>query len=118
MGFGAATARRGRSIEEKKSGAALAEGEVTYRFYLLDHHAVDLSAHVLYMDDSEMPPEMPSETPRTQHAYKAQVWYKQDALSRFSVVASFENGHSGPVFTRLRQFFLGVGAEMLFQGSK
>jgi hypothetical protein len=56
----------------------------------------------------------PASTPRTQHSYKAQVSYKADPLSMFSAVASYENGHSGPVFTKLRQYFVGVGIQQIF----
>lgn len=40
------------------------------------------------------------------------------SAGQFSAVASYENGHSGPVFTKLRQYFVGIGLQQLFAQSK
>lgn len=108
--FRISAGHRMQQVAGTRSGGRLADASVTYTFYALDHYAVDLSAKTLFDDAADRP----ATTPRTQHSYKAQVSYHADPLSKFSVVTSFENGHSGPVFTKLRQFFVGIGIEQLF----
>ncbi|HEV2721368.1 MAG TPA: hypothetical protein VG323_15205 [Thermoanaerobaculia bacterium] len=109
LAFHLSAGHRHQDVDGNESGGRVADASLIYHFYVFDHYAVDLTAKTLLNDVSDRP----ASTPRTQHSYKAQVSYKQDALSKFSVVASFENGHSGPVFTKLKQFFLGVGAQQL-----
>jgi hypothetical protein len=109
LSFHLSAGNRSQNVSRTKSSGRVAEAGLAYYFYLLNHYAVDLAATTLFNDLSDRP----LSTPRTQRSYKAQVSYKQDSLSKFAVVASFENGHSGPVFTKLRQFFVGVGAQQL-----
>jgi hypothetical protein len=102
--------RRSQNVSGVRSTGNLADGAITYHLYFLNNYAFDLSAETVF-DGVKKPT---ATTPRTQHSYKAAVSYKSDPLSKFSAVASYENGHSGPVFTKLRQFFVGVGIQQLF----
>jgi hypothetical protein len=113
LSFRISGGRRDQNVTGVKSNGNVADGSLTYHLYLLDHYAVDLSAETVFNDVSNRP----AATPRTQHSYKAAISYKADPLSKFSAVASFENGHSGPVFTKLRQYFVGVGIQQLFAKS-
>lgn len=113
LSFRLSAGRRSQNVSGVKSNGNLADGTLTYHLYLLDHYAVDLSAETVFNDVSNRP----ASTPRTQHSYKAAIFYKADPLSKFSAVASFENGHSGPVFTKLRQYFVGIGIQQLFAPS-
>ncbi len=101
---------------QKTSGVSstgdIAEGSLAYHLYLLDHYRVALSASTLLNHVSKGT----LATPRTQHSYKAEVFYAASATSKFGTVASYEYGHSGPVFTQLRQYFLGIGLQNLFGG--
>jgi hypothetical protein len=113
LSFKVSAGRRSQNVSGLKSDGNVADGTLTYHLYLLDHYAVDLSAETVLNDVSNRP----ASTPRTQHSYKASIYYKSDPLSMFSAVASYENGHSGPVFTKLRQYFVGVGVQQLFSQS-
>lgn len=113
LSFRLSAGRRSQNVTGVKSNGNLADGSLTYHLYLLDHYAVDLSAETVFNDVSNRP----ASTPRTQHSYKAAIFYKADPLSKFSAVASYENGHSGPVFTSLRQYFVGIGIQQLFAQS-
>ena len=110
LNFRVSAGHRTQDVDGVKSGGRVADAALTYHFYVLDQYAVDLVAKTLFNDVSDRP----ATTPRTQHSYKAQVSYHHDPLAKFSIVTSFENGHSGPVFTKLRQFFVGVGVQQLF----
>jgi hypothetical protein len=111
LAFRISGGHRHQDVDGTESGGRVADASLTYHFYVLDHYVVDLTAKTLLNDVSDRPPS----TPRTQHSYKAQVAYKKDVTSQFAVVATFEDGHSGPVFTKLRQFFLGVGVQQVLQ---
>jgi len=110
LSFRISAGYRSQNVSGVKSDGYVADGVVSYHLYLFDHYAVDLSEETVFNDVSDRP----ASTPRTQHSYKAQVSYKADPLSMFSAVASYENGHSGPVFTKLRQYFVGVGIQQIF----
>ncbi|HXH40218.1 MAG TPA: hypothetical protein VNN08_16430 [Thermoanaerobaculia bacterium] len=113
LSFRLSAGRRSQNVSGVSSNGNVADGVVTYHLYLLDHYAVDLSEETVLNDVSDRP----ASTPRTQHSYKAAIFYKADPFSKFSAVASYENGHSGPVFTKLRQYFVGVGIQQLFAPS-
>ena len=113
LSFRLSGGRRSQNVSGVRSNGNLADGTLTYHLYLLNHYAVDLSAETVFNDASNRP----ASTPRTQHSYKAAIFYKADPLSMFSAVASYENGHSGPVFTKLRQYFVGIGIQQLFSSS-
>jgi hypothetical protein len=106
--------RRSQNVSGVRSTGNLADGAITYHLYFLNNYAFDLSAETVFDGVKKPTPT----TPRTQHSYKAAVSYKSDPLSKFSAVATYENGHSGPVFTKLRQFFVGVGIQQLFAKAK
>jgi hypothetical protein len=113
LSFRVSGGRRSQNIAGMRSNGNLADGTLTYHLYLLNHYAVDFTAETVFNDASNRS----ASTPRTQHSYKAAVFYKSDPLSMFSAVASYENGHSGPVFTKLRQYFVGIGIQQLFSQS-
>ncbi|HXA15726.1 MAG TPA: hypothetical protein VN380_01945 [Thermoanaerobaculia bacterium] len=113
LSFQISAGYRSQNVSGVRSGGYVADGVVSYHFYLFDHYAVDLSEETVFNDVSDRP----ATTPRTQHSYKAEIFYKADPLSVFSAVASYENGHSGPVFTKLRQYFVGVGIQQLFSSA-
>ena len=92
------------------SQGSVFDGTVAYHLYLLDQYRVDFEYRTVVNDVSDRPPT----TPRTQHTWKASVLMSPKPGSAFSAVVSFENGHSGPVFTELRQYFVGIGLERLF----
>jgi hypothetical protein len=110
LSFRLSGGRRSQNVSGVKSNGNLADGALTYHFYLLERYAVALSAKTVFNDVSNRP----ASTPRTQHSYTAAISYKPDPLSKFSAVASYESGHSGPVFTKLRQYFVGIGIAQLF----
>lgn len=111
LAFRISAGHRHQDVDGTESGGRVADASLTYHFYVLDHYVVDLTAKTLLNDVTDRP----ASTSRTQHSYKAQVSYKKDMASQFAVVATFEDGHSGPVFTKLRQFFLGVGFQQVLQ---
>lgn len=113
LSFQISAGYRSQNVSGVKSDGYVADGVVSYHFYILEHYAVDLSEETVFNDVSDRP----ASTPRTQHSYKAEIFYKADPLSKFSAVASYENGHSGPVFTKLRQYFVGVGIQQLFSST-
>ncbi len=110
LSFSISGGYRSQNASGVQSSGYVADGVVSYHFYILEHYAVDLSEETVFNDVSDRP----ASTPRTQHSYKAEIFYKADPLSMFSAVASYENGHSGPVFTKLRQYFVGVGIQQVF----
>ena len=114
LSFRVSAGRRSQNVSKVRSTGNVADVALTYHLYLLENYAVDFIAKGVFDDVSKRP----AATPRTQHSYKASITYKADPLSKFSAVASYENGHSGPVFTKLRQYFVGIGLQQLFGQSK
>jgi hypothetical protein len=86
------------------------DGTVAYHLYLLDQYRVDFEYRTLVNDVDNRPPN----TSRTEHTWKASVLMSPKPGSAFSAVVSYENGHAGPVFTKVRQYFVGIGLERLF----
>lgn len=86
------------------------QGTVGYHLYLFEQYRVDLTHTTVVNQLSDRP----ATTPKTQHTWKASVLMSPKPGSAFSAVMSIENGHSGPVFTQLRQYFIGIGLESLF----
>jgi hypothetical protein len=76
----------------------------------MDHYRIDLEQKTIVNSGVKPTPD----SPRTARNFKASILYSASLTSKFVAVASFENGHSGPVFTKLRQYFLGVGLQNLF----
>lgn len=114
LSFRVSAGRRSQNVSNVRSTGNVAGVDLTYHLYLLEHYAVDFIAKGVFDDVKKRP----AATPRTQHSYKAAITYKADPLSKFSAVASYENGHSGPVFTKLRQYFVGIGLQQLFAQTK
>ncbi|MBV9495454.1 MAG: hypothetical protein JOZ54_14490 [Acidobacteria bacterium] len=79
-------------------------GTALYHLFAGDQYQVDLSATTTWNDVDNLP----AGTSRTQHNFKAQVWYAPSASSNFKVTTSFSNGSFGPVLAKLRQYFVGV----------
>ena len=79
-------------------------GTALYHIFAGDQYQVDLSATTTWNNVDNLP----AGTSRTQHNFKAQIWYAPNAASPFKVTTSFSNGSFGPVLTRLRQYFVGV----------
>jgi hypothetical protein len=102
--------QRNRNVNGAKSDGTLVTGLIGYHLYLLDHYRVDLEQKTTVNSAANVT----SKSPRTTRNFKASVLYSANITSRFVAVASFENGHSGPVFTKLRQYFVGVGLQNLF----
>lgn len=103
--------RSKKSGRETLDGTVL-QGSAEYHFYLLDNYRVDLSATTTYSDLRGLP----AGVPKTQHHYKARILYAVTRASRFSVATSVESGSIGPVATRVRNYFIGVVMEQLFEG--
>ena len=103
--FRVSAGRRWQNVEDAKGDGNLGEVSFLYHAYLLAQYRIDVEHRTIFNDISNRP----ASTPRTQHSWKASVYFMGDDESGFSAVASYENGHSGPVFTQLRQFFVGVG---------
>lgn len=103
--FRISAGKRWQDVDELSSNGDVAEWSLLYHLYLFDDYRLDLEHKTVFNDVDNRP----VSTPRTQHSWKATVLFMGDEDSRFNVVASFEDGHSGPVFTELRQFFIGVG---------
>ena len=102
--------QRWQNVDNVKSSGPVAEVALVYHAYAFDDYRLDLEYQTLFNDVENRP----ASTPRTQHSWKAAILYAPDVDSPFSAVASFENGHSGPVFTGIKQFFVGVGIKNLF----
>jgi hypothetical protein len=79
-------------------------GTALYHLFAGDQYQIDLSATTTWNDVDNLP----AGTSRTQHNFKAQIWYAPNASSPFKVTTSFSNGSFGPVLTKLRQYFVGV----------
>ena len=107
LSFRASAGKRWQSIDDVQSHGDLAEWSFLYHVYVLASYRIDLEHRTLFNDATNRA----ATTPRTQHSWKATMFYLGDETSRFSAIASYENGHSGPVFTKLRQFFVGVGVK-------
>lgn len=112
--FTISAGRRWQNVSNVRSQGNVADGSILYHAYLLNNYRLDLEYKTLLNDVSDRP----AATPRTQHTWKVSVNYSGSAASRFSGVASFESGHSGPVFTKLKQYFLGIGMQNLFGSSE
>ena len=84
-------------------------GGALYHVFLADNYQIDLSVSTTYNDVDNIP----AGTSKTQHAFKAQIWYAQNASSPFKVTTSFENGSFGPVLLKLRQYFVGIALQNL-----
>jgi hypothetical protein len=94
---------RWQNVSTVQSSGPVAEGSLLYHVYPSANYRIDLEYATLFNGVSHRA----ATTPRTQHSWKASVFMFGD--SKFSGVASYENGHSGPVFTNLKQYFVGVG---------
>jgi hypothetical protein len=79
-------------------------GTALYHIFAGDQYQIDLSATTTWNDVDNLP----AGTSRTQHSFKAQIWYAPTASSAFKVTTSFANGSFGPVLQSLRQYFIGV----------
>jgi hypothetical protein len=79
-------------------------GTALYHIFAGDQYQIDLSATTTWNDVDNLP----AGTSRTQHNFKAQIWYAPTASSPFKVTTSFANGSFGPVLQNLRQYFIGV----------
>lgn len=79
-------------------------GTALYHIFAGDQYQIDLSATTTWNDVDNLP----AGTSRTQHNFKAQIWYAPNASSPFKVTTSFANGSFGPVLQNLRQYFIGV----------
>jgi hypothetical protein len=97
--------KRWQDVDDVSSDGDVAEGSLLYHLYLLNDYRLDLEYKTIFNDVDNRP----ASTPRTQHTWKATVLFMGTEDSRFNVVASYEDGHSGPVFSKLRQFFVGIG---------
>lgn len=100
---------RWQDVDNVNSDGPMANWTFLYHIYLLADYRIDLEHKTLFNDVKNRP----ASTPRTQHTWKATLHMFESEGSRFSAVASYENGHSGPVFTQLRQYFVGVGIKNL-----
>jgi hypothetical protein len=101
---------RDSDVSDVHANGSVFDGTVAYHLYLLDQYRVDFEHRTVVNQLSDR-----AETiPKTQHTWKASVLMSPKPGSAFSAVVSFENGHSGPVFTKLRQYFIGIGLEHLF----
>jgi hypothetical protein len=111
LSFQLSAGRRSQNVAGKRSTGNLAEGVLAYHLYLFDNYRVDFDYKTLFNGASKSSTSSAEASPRTQHSYKVSVNFLEK--SKFSAVASFESGHSGPIFTKLRQYFVGVGLQNL-----
>jgi hypothetical protein len=102
--------RRWQNVDKIESSGPVADVALLYHLYLFNDYRVDFEYRTLFNDVDNRP----ATTPRTQRTWKAAIFYAPDVDTPFAVVASFENGHSGPVFTDVKQFFVGIGVKNLF----
>jgi hypothetical protein len=100
---------RDQNVEKVHSHGTALDGIVTYHLYLFEQYRVDFEQHTIVNQTTNRP----AIIQRTQHSWRASVLMSPKAGSAFSTVVSFENGHSGPVFTQLRQYFVGIGFQRL-----
>jgi|GEM_PF-920595 len=114
LSFRLSAGNRWQDVSGVNSHGPVAEWAFLYHVYLLSDYRLDLEHRTVFNDVKERP----ATTPRTQHTWKASLFMFLGDDSRFNAVASYENGHSGPVFTQLRQYFLGVGVKNLFGSIK
>jgi hypothetical protein len=110
LSFSVGWGYRNQKAEATRAQGSVFDGTVGYHLYLLEQYRVDFEYRTVVNDVDDRPATMP----RTQHTWKASVLMSPKPGSAFSAVVSFENGHSGPVFTQLRQYFVGIGLERLF----
>lgn len=82
-------------------------GTALYHLFAADKYQIDFSVTTTWNNVDNLP----AGTSKTQHAFKAQVWYAPTASSPFKVTTSFENGSFGPVLTKLRQYFVGIALQ-------
>jgi hypothetical protein len=111
LSFSVGWGYRDQKVDGASGGqGSVFDGTVAYHLYLLDQYRIDFEYRTVVNDIDNRP----ATTPRTQHTWKASVLMSPKPGSAFSAVVSYENGHSGPVFTELRQYFVGIGLERLF----
>lgn len=103
--------RRWQNVDGVRSDGNVAELALLYHLYVVGYR-IDLHYGTLLNDVSHRP----ASTPRTQHTWKADLFMFDSDQSMFNAVASYENGHSGPVFTQLKQYFVGIGIKNLLSG--
>jgi len=48
------------------------------------------------------------DVPRTSRLYKVSVGYLSDPAAGFKVLTSFEDGRTGPLLQKVRQYFVGI----------
>lgn len=92
------------------------EATATYYLYAFDKYQVTLSGKWTLNDMSNRP----ADVNRTTRLYKIAVAYLTDPAKGFEVVTSFENGHVGPLLTKVRQYYVGIATKKfsLAGGSK
>jgi hypothetical protein len=109
LSFSAGWGYRDQTTADNHSHGTVFDGAVAYHLYLMDQYRVDFE----YLTVVNQLNDRPATTPKTQHTWKASVLMSPQPGSAFSAVFAVENGHSGPVFTQLRQYFVGIGLQQL-----
>jgi hypothetical protein len=110
LSFNVGWGYRDQNGASTRSHGTVFDGRLAYHLYLLEQYRIDFEQHTVVNQMNDRP----STTPKTQHSWKASVLMSPKPGGSFSAVMSFENGHAGPVFTKLRQYFVGIGFQRLF----
>jgi len=84
------------------------KANLAYHAFLLDQYRLSLGYDYAHTDPRDEGP-----VTRNQRLYRAGIAYLPEGKSRFEVLASYEDGSSGPVLRDVRQFFLGIALKKL-----
>jgi hypothetical protein len=83
------------------------EATATYYLYALNKYQLTLSGTWTLNDMSDRP----ADVKRTTRLYKVAIAYLNDPAKGFEVVTSFEDGHVGPLLTKVRQYYVGIATK-------
>lgn len=83
------------------------EATATYYLYALNKYQLTLSGTWTLNDISNRP----ADVKRTTRLYKVAIAYLADPAKGFEVVTSFEDGHIGPLLTKVRQYYVGIATK-------
>lgn len=95
---------RSKRLEGEDYRGRAGEATANYYFYAFDRYEVGLSGTWTLNDLSNRP----ADVPRTARLYKISLGYLSDPAAGFKVMTSIEDGRTGPLLEKVRQYFVGL----------